>query len=221
MKKIFTGIILIFLAFSGYSQGAPYITSEGELILGFARIQNNGVDQSSIPRFTCFFHGQSLIHFDKSEGFGLFSGISIRNVGFIYDESASVRKKYRTYNVGIPLGIKIGDLDNLYIYGGYELELPINYKEKTFINEKKEDKFNVWFSNRTPAIYNTFFVGVRLPHGLSLKFKYYATPFFNQNYSQSVNGVTVKPFENLNVNTFHFSLTTIISHGKEVVMIKR
>ncbi len=199
----------------------PFITSDGEIILGFADINQNGSQESGVPRFTMFFHAQSLAHFDQSEKFGWFTGFGIRNVGFIYDETPSTRKKFRTYNVGIPIGVKLGDMNGLYLYGGYELELPFNYKEKTFINEKKEDKYNVWFSRRVPTVYNTLFVGVRFPRGISLKFKYYLTPFFNKNYTQIVNGVAETPYANLDVNTFHIALSTMLTRGKKVVVVKR
>jgi len=217
MKKILVLITLIVVAYALKAQ-KPYITGDGELILGFANITQNGVEEQSIPRFTMFFHGQSLAHFDQGKNFGIFTGLTIRNVGFIYDQDATTRKKYRTYNVGLPIAIKIGDMDNYYVYGGYEFEVPINYKEKTFINENKEDKFNVWFSSRTPGFYHALFAGVRFPHGVSLKFKYYMTPFFNKNYTQIVNGVSTQPFQNLEVNTFHISLTTMITKGKKVVV---
>lgn len=220
MKKVLFLIALTATTFLSQAQ-KPYITSDGELILGFAGIDQNGSQESSIPRFSMFFHGQSLAHFDQSENFGWFTGLSIRNVGFIYEQDASTRKKFRTYNVGIPIGLKFGDMNGLYLYGGYELELPFNYKEKTFINERKEDKFNVWFSRRVPAVYNTLFVGVRFPRGVSLKFKYYLTPFFNKDYTQVVGGVTQTPYANLDVNTFHIALTTMISKGKKVMWIKR
>jgi len=217
MKKV---LFLIALTISTFLCNAQktYLTSDGELILGFASIKQNGSSEQSIPRFTMFFHGQSLVHFDKTENFGIFSGLGIRNVGFIYDQDASTRKKFRTYNVGVPIGVKFGDMNGLYLFGGYELELPINYKEKTFINEAKEYKFNVWFSKRVPSIYNTLFVGVRFPRGVSLKFKYYLTPFFNKNYTE---GSGVKPFENLDVNTFYISISTMISKGKKFMWVKR
>ncbi|MBL7872976.1 MAG: hypothetical protein JNM78_15270 [Cyclobacteriaceae bacterium] len=220
MKKVLLLIAITTIPYLCQAQ-KPYITSDGEIILGFARIDQNGSQESSTPRFSTFFHGQSLAHFDQTKNFGWFTGLTIRNVGFIYDQSPGIRKKFRTYNVGIPLGIKIGDVNGLYVFGGYELELPFNYKEKTFINEKKEDKFNVWFSRRVPTLYNTVFVGVRFPRGMSLKFKYYLTPFFNKNYTQVVNGVTETPFANLEVNTFHIALTTMITKGKKVVWVKR
>lgn len=220
MRNVFTIMLGSLLTIQAFGQ-KTYLTSDGELILGFASISKNGVEEQSIPRFTMFLHAQSLVHFDKNEKIGFFSGFTMRNVGFIYDEDASTRKKYRTYNAGIPFGFKIGNMDNRYVFGGYELEMPFNYKEKTFINEKKQDKFNVWFSRRTPTFYHSLFVGVRFPHGMSLKLKYYLTPFFNQHYTQLVNGLSVKPFENLNVNTFHLSLSTMITKGKKIVVIKR
>lgn len=221
MKNFLFLIALMTIALLCEAQKKTYVTSDGEIILGFANINQNGSSEQSTPRFSMFFHAQSLVHFDKTENFGIFSGLGIRNVGFIYDQDASTRKKYRTYNVGIPIGVKFGDMNGLYLYGGYELELPFNYKEKTFINEAKEDKFNVWFSKRVPSIYNTLFVGVRFPHGISLKFKYYLTPFFNKNYTEIQNGNPVKPFANLDVNTFYISLSTMISKGKKVTWVKR
>jgi hypothetical protein len=46
---------------------------------------------------------------------------SVRNVGFIHDVDETTRKKYRTYNMGIPLGIKIGNLSEKFLFFGYEL----------------------------------------------------------------------------------------------------
>ncbi len=194
-----------------------YVTSDGEIILGFADINNNGVQDEGIPRFSIFFHAQSLVHSDIGEHVGIFSGLTLRNVGFIAEQDASTRKKFRTYNVGIPVGLKIGNMNNMYFFGGYELELPFNYKEKTFVNEEKVDKFNVWFSRRTPTVYHTLFAGVRFPRGISVKFKYYLTPFFNKNYTQQENGMAVLPYENYEVNTFHVSVASMITKGKKVV----
>jgi len=54
-----------------------------------------------------------------------------------------------------------------------ELEIPINYKEKTFINEEKDDKTNIWFSGRVPLIDHSLMAGIQVPYGATLKFKYY------------------------------------------------
>lgn len=41
-------------------------------------------------------------------------------------------------------------MQGMYVYGGYEFEMPFNYKEKRFENDEKVSKFNTWFSSRTP-----------------------------------------------------------------------
>lgn len=184
-----------------------YTTSGGEMIFSFATIDYNGGESGNIMRWSPFFNLQSLVNYDPSNNFGVFSGLSIRNVGFIYDNpNSGERKKYRNYTAGIPVGFKLGKLDKSFIYGGYEIEFPLNYKEKTFINEEKTDKFNVWFSKRVPTIYHTLFVGVQLPYGANLKFKYYLTSFFNKDYTEINLGNTSQPYKTVDVNIFYFSL---------------
>jgi len=93
------------------------------------------------------------------------------------------------------------------MFAGYEIEFPTNYKEKTFNNERKDDKFNIWFTTRVPAFYNTVFVGMQFKYGISLKLKYYLTNFFNQSYSEvNQDGVTEYPYQNMDARIFYFSL---------------
>ena len=185
-----------------------YTTSSGELIFSFARVDYPGTEEGSITRFSPFINIQNWLNYDKSEKLGFFTGLSVRNVGFIYDVDETTRKKYRTYNIGIPLGIKIGNLSEKFLFFGYELEIPVNYKEKTFINEEKDDKTNIWFSGRVPMINHSLMAGIQLPYGATLKFKYYLTNFFDEDFTASDGqGGTYKPYENVNVNIFYFSLS--------------
>ncbi|MCF8365708.1 MAG: hypothetical protein K9H16_08000 [Bacteroidales bacterium] len=216
--KIYLSIaVALLLSMSLQAQNSQsgdfYFTSGGEMIFSFAAIDNAGSDNGNILRWSPVFNFQNLANFDVSNNFGFFSGINIRNVGFIYDDYTdpetgnTVKKKFRNYTAGIPVGLKIGNLDKLFLFGGYEIEFPFNYKEKTFENEVKTDKFNVWFSKRVPAIYHTFLVGIQFPHGANLKFKYYLTNFHNKDFTKTLsNGTTVKPYEFLNANVFYISL---------------
>ncbi|MFM8914406.1 MAG: hypothetical protein ACKOE6_16035 [Flammeovirgaceae bacterium] len=138
-----------------------YTTSSGEMIFSFANIDINGSEEGSVMRFSPVINIQNWVNIDKSDNFGLFTGLSVRNVGVIFDVPGqpNTRIKARTYNVGIPLGVKIGNLDGRFFFAGYELELPVNYKEKIFINEEKEDKSNIWFSNRVPTINHSLMAG--------------------------------------------------------------
>jgi len=200
-----------------------YTTSGGEMIFSFASIDDNGSETGNIMRWSPVFNFQNMANYDVSNNFGFFTGLNIRNVGFIYDNykapgsETSVKKKFRNYTLGVPVGIKIGQLDKVFVYGGYEIEFPLNYKEKTFENEKKTDKFNVWFSNRVPAIYHTFLVGFQFPYGANLKFKYYLTNFHNKDYTETLSdGTQVKPYEFLNANVFYFSLSFNLFKNSEM-----
>jgi len=182
MKRITIFALFVLFAASGFSQTKYYNTSGGEMIFSFATIEDNGREESAIIRWSPVFNFQSMFNADFSRNFGLFTGFTIRNVGFIYDqyriydpddpsEYSTVKKKFRSYNVGIPLGFKLGDLKNFFVYGGYEVELPFNYKEKTFEGDRKTDKFNVWFSKRQEQFQHGFLVGIQFPYGANLKFK--------------------------------------------------
>ena len=189
------------------AQDKTYWSTGLEMLFSFADIQQDGISKSSIIRWAPVMNVQTFFNYDVAEHFGVYSGIGVRNVGFIYDEDDATRKKYRTYNMGIPFGIKACNFDKFFVYAGYELELPFTYKEKTFYNNQKA-KLTEWFSDRVPTINHSILVGLQFPRGVNLKFKYYFTGFFNQDFVQ-IDGATgdpYKPYENLDVNVFFFSL---------------
>ena len=216
MKKlIFTLSIALLSAISTFAQSDFYVTSGGEMIFSFATIDNNGNATGNIMRWSPVFNFHGHGNYDFNKNIGLIFGLGIRNVGFIYNEPGTgIKKKYRNYNIGIPVGVKLGNLGKVFVYGGYEIEFPINYKEKTFINEQKT-KFNVWFSKRVPAYYHSAFFGVQFPYGLSLKFKYYISEFFNQDYTENDGNQPYKGFE---ANVFYFSLTTSLFRDNKVIV---
>lgn len=214
MKALYSCLALLTIVGALHAQETEsskriYTTSSGEIIFSWADLTINGNEEPSVMRFSPVINIQNWVNMDYSENFGAFSGLSVRNVGFIADkpDDPSIRKKYRTYNIGIPLGVKIGNLSNKFLFVGYELEIPIHYKEKTFVNEDKEEKDDIWFSSRVNTINHSVMAGIQLPYGATLKFKYYLTNFFNKDYAMTENGVTVKPYENWDVNIFYFSLS--------------
>ncbi len=200
--------IFFFPMFSqAQSKTMKYWVTGLEIPFEWASIDNEGDNSGSIVRFAPVINIQTLFNIDPSKAIGFITGIGVRNVGFIYDvPQQSVRKKYRTYNIAVPIGVKIGDMTRTFVYTGYEIEFPFSYKEKTFVNEIKEDKFVVWFSDRVPVLYNSVFVGINLNKVLNLKFKYYFTNFHNQDYTATENGEAVQPYKNLNANVFYISL---------------
>ena len=123
-------------------------------------------------------------------------------------------KKVRSYNLGIPVGLKIGNMANTCIYGGYEIEFPFAYKKMTIVNDEK-DKFTNWFSDRT-GIQQSFLVGIQLPQGMNFKFKYYFTNFYNQSYTAvDGDGNQVQRYEDLNANVYWISLNIVLFRGTE------
>jgi hypothetical protein len=212
MKKLFTlSVFCLILAVNGFSQSKTYVTSGLEMIFSFANIKDNGQSENSTLRWAPVLNIQSYINADLSQHFGIFSGLAVRNVGYIYDNyktvlpegGSPIKKKFRSYNIGIPVGLKLGNLEKMFLYGGYEVEFPFLYKEKTF--DASGDKTNTtkgWFSSKEEWLQHGFFVGIQFPYGLNLKFKYYLSEFHNQDYTE--NGV--QPYKGLQSNIFYFSL---------------
>src|SRR5437868_2899528 len=68
---------------------------------------------SPVVRFTAFLHIQGQSHYNFSNGFGLYTGLGIRNVGIInhYDyKDNEISIKQRSYSLGVPLALKFGNV---------------------------------------------------------------------------------------------------------------
>jgi hypothetical protein len=216
MKKIQLLIVLGFVSFASLAQKRTYTTTGGEWIFSWASAKWNGADVNSITRFSPVVNLQTHVHMDQSDHHGFFTGLSLRNVGFIYDDPAVPKQRWkaRAYTIGIPVGIKFGNMNGAYVFGGYEIEFPINFKYKRFLNDDKQENNNYWFSSRTPSFYNTLFFGIQTRIGTQIKFKYYLTNFFNKNYSENDGtGTLVYPYQNFDANVFYVSLSFPILKG--------
>jgi hypothetical protein len=212
-RKLLVLIIsLIFVSAGLNAQKKTYFSSAGEMIFSFASIEymapsGTTYDKGNIMRWSPVLNGQFMFNYDPTKVLGLFTGFTVRNVGFIYSvPESSFKYKYRTYNLGVPIGLKIGSLKSFFIYGGYEIEFAFNYKEKLFENESKSEKDVYWFTDRVTQFPQSFFVGIDLPYGFNVKFKYYITNFHNQDYTTMIEGETIKPYEDLKSNVFYVSL---------------
>ncbi len=219
MTRLFTIVLFVFLlSTKGISQSKTYVTSGLELIFSWAEISDNNKGESADLRFAPVINLQSFTHLDFSNNFGLFSGLAVRNVGYIYGNyktpispsnsvSTTVEKRFRSYNLGIPVAFKLGNLSKMFIYAGYELEIPFLYKEKKYEGGDKTEKITGWFSDRQQSIYHSLLVGIQFPYGMNLKFKYYLTEFHNQNY---VSNDGTKPYAGLMSNVFYISLNSML-----------
>jgi hypothetical protein len=187
MKKYsFLLVLLIVLPIAVKAQHV-YTVSGGELIFQSARVVENGQDINTNLRFTGAFHAGEYVHVDMGDHIGMFSGIGIRNVGFITSQPG-LKIKYRTYNLGIPLALKLGSFNkNIYLFGGGEYEWMFHFKQKTYVNGAKS-KYSRWFSDRTPTFIPSLFAGFQFPAGLQLKFRYYLDNYLNNKYQSTEAG---------------------------------
>ncbi len=211
MKFIYALLFLSTVAFTSLrGQSSWYQSYGGEMLFSFADISDNGHDANSLMRWAPVLNMYSYANKDFNQHLGFYAGLSILNVGYIYDgyqdpsNLATYKKKFRTYNLAIPVGLKIGNLDGLFVFGGYSIEFPFVYKEKTFDGGDKIGKIVGWFSSRYEPIQHGFHVGIQLPEGLTVNFKYYLSEFHNQDYTT---GAGVKPYAGLKSNIFYFSLS--------------
>jgi hypothetical protein len=157
---------------------------------------------SSNVRFTAVIQVGQYMHFDLTDNIGLYSGLALRNIGMITNETlpqtvnSTLYKNFklirRKYTLGIPLALKLGSFSkNFYLFGGGEFEMAFLFKEKYWSDSMDRSgvktKTTTWFGGQTPTFMPSLFAGIQLPKGLNLKFKYYLDNFFNSSYSKSQN----------------------------------
>lgn len=190
MKKLLIIVVIfasVLVSQRAMAQPEVYQTSGGEMLFQFSEVNNLPTNL----RWTVFLHLGSYTHVDFSNNFGLYSGLALRNVGFIADDGPE-KLIIRTYNVGIPLAIKVGLFDKqLYIFGGGEYEWLFHYKEKSWPNgngkrDGEKTKYTEWFSSRVNTLMPSIFFGVELPRGLNVKYKMYLGNYMNDNNSTHI-----------------------------------
>jgi hypothetical protein len=173
----------------------------------YKTIIDEGMDQN--VRFTLFFHLQHFIHINFSRRFGMKTGFTVRNVGFIV-KNDQYKSKYRTYTIGIPLALKLGDMGrHISFYAGGEAGFAFNFKEKHFKDGEKNAIKTEWFSNKTNWFQPNLFLGLQFAKGTNIKFSYYPMNFFNEDYREDGR----KPFDGVNVNLFYTSLSFQLFHS--------
>ena len=172
-------------------------------------------------RFSYIINFGLTFNFNFGRHFGVYTGVDLKNIGFIEKPYNNETIKQRTYNVGAPIGIKIGNMADKreYFFFGGGADVPFNYKEKSFVIRNQKTKYNEWFSNATPAIMPYVFAGFAIPHGISFKFQYYPNNYVNPDYSHKNNGVYVN--EGTTVHLMLLSIGFTAPFGKNPDIIKK
>lgn len=177
----------------------------------------DGDDGLSTLRFSYILNLGVHYNYDFSDHVGLFTGIGIKNIGFIDKVDDSTIKR-RVYTLGVPLGIKIGNLPGrTYGFLGGGVDLPFNYREKGFRKRGDKEKFNEWFSDRTPTLMPYVFAGITVIPGVaSLKVQYYPGNFMNESFVEDREGPGkgMKVYEDYKVSLFYVSFGVDIKYGR-------
>ena len=164
----------------------------------------NTTNSMGIARLSAFLNTGLTFNWNPARYFGIFTGLDIKNIGFIEKNAGGETVKRRSYNLGVPLGIKIGNMVDKkpYIFLGGGADAPFNYREKTFVIRDQKAKFSEWFSSRTPALMPYMFAGASVYKGFTIKFQYYPGNFLNAGFTTN----RLQPYADYNVNIFFASI---------------
>lgn len=191
-------------------------------IFSTSTLDKPGNDDALTPlRFSFVINFGMNINRDFGKHFGVFSGLGIKNIGFIEKHhTLDSTVKRRVYALGAPLGFKIGNLAkrNFVMLGG-GADLAFHYKEKGFIRRGNKDKTREWLSDRTPLIMPHVFLGASFAPGITIKAQYYPGNFLSTGFTETIGGVDVRPYSGYDVNLLLFSIGFDI-HYKKVRLIE-
>jgi len=227
MKRFLIVLAAFFLFLGGLkAQTETYFISSGELIFSWAEVSFTEEYQQANPdnellnspmRFSAFFHAGTDYHIDFDNNFGIYSGLGIRNVGFTTNERLIIEngelQDYkivrRSYNLGVPLAIKLGSFDDhFYFYAGGEAELQFAFKEKYWDSHNRsgsKTNYHEWFGDQTNRFAGSAFVGIQFPKGFNVQFRYYLTDFLNHDYKNENQVRDLRRYERSNILYFSAS----------------
>ena len=185
-------------------------------IFSSAVFEKPGDNQHLLPtvRFSMINFGYDF-NYDFDAHFGFFTGLGIKNLGFIEKVADSTIKR-RVYTIGIPIGFKLGNLAKRhYIFGGGGIDAPFNYREKGFVRRNDKAKFSEWFSDRTPDFMPYLFAGFSCGGGTTFKLQYYPGNFFNTEYNETSDGVITYPYRGYSAHIVCITLGLDMHYSKD------
>lgn len=157
-----------------------YAMGASELIFSSCDVKDGDMKIDPVVRFTAFFHLQQQVHYDFTRNFGMYWGLGVRNIGFINKLNDSIKVKQRSYSVGIPLALKIGNMKNkTWLAVGGEAEIMFAYKQKVFFAGEKF-KNHEWFSDKVNLFNPSVFADIHFKNGSYIRFKYYLMDFLKE-----------------------------------------
>lgn len=178
MKQKIVATLVFLLAVNFSFAQKPYFTRGGDFIFSYGLVTDDaGQDVTSSLRFSCWYHFSETMNIDFGKGAGMITGVGMENVGIITKPKDDYTVKQRAYALGVPLGLRFGDLENSnFIALGAEGELMLDYKEKVFNGNDKVRKHHEWLSNNTNLLNPSVFLKYQ-KKSLVITAKYYLFDF--------------------------------------------
>jgi hypothetical protein len=170
-------------------------------------------------RFSYFLNLGLTFNYNFNRHIGVYTGVDIKNIGYIETTNGYTNKR-RTYTIGVPLGIKIGNMatKRAYVFLGGGTDIPFQYKEKIFQIKSQKTKINEWFSSRTPAVMPYVFAGLAINHGYTFKLQYYPANFMNPDFKDSKGN---QPYFGTEVHLILFSAGFAVPVSKRHDLVKK
>jgi hypothetical protein len=176
---------LLCFTFTSMGQGKKmYGVFENKTLFQIGIVESSDGSSVSGPiRFAPFANYTLQGHKDFSNTIGIYTGIGVKNVGFIskYNDTlySEMRVKSRAYSISVPLGLKFGNMEeDRYFYVAGEFLAQIDYKEKVFIGDDKSKRKNDADINK---INYSAIVGFNLK-GFTIGAEYTLNNFYGDNY---------------------------------------
>jgi hypothetical protein len=221
MKKFaLTLFSVLCFCFIGFAQDKPntkmYGVFESKTLFQLGILEDSAGNQiKSILRFAPFANYTLQGHKDFSNKFGIYTGIGIKNVGFIARyNSNDVIIKSRAYCLSIPVGLKFGNLkDDRYLFLAGEFLTQLDYKEKVFTNGDKSIRKNLYDNDINLFNYSGS-IGLNVK-GFVIGAEYTFNNFFADKYrfqpDKSNNAVRYAGPSKSNILTFFIGFRTNLS----------
>ncbi|HPT14307.1 MAG TPA: hypothetical protein PK796_05910 [Bacteroidales bacterium] len=213
MKAFISLFFSVIITITACAQVQTDWRSGGENIFSWGNAGDPGLKADNVVRFSAFLNQQLQYHVDFGDHAGVYTGLGIRNIGFIHQFGDTLKIKQRVYALGVPLAFKIGNMaKGLYLAFGPEIELFFHFKEKTFLHGQKF-KDSEWFSSRTDLIHPSLFAELGLGHGIYLRYRYYLTDFLRKKDVVFPGNIQI-PYNNSPSQLMYISIGTMISKKK-------
>ncbi len=181
------------------------------LIFSTAAINDAGIKSWGTLRWSPFFNIGGNFHYNISKHLGVYTGLSLKNIGFIerYKVLNTVVKQ-RAYTLGVPIGISIGDMQQQkYFTLGGGVDWAIHYKQKYWDDNTSKVKLSEWFSDYTRPLLPYIFTGFS-SKAISFKIQYYPLGFLNED--KKVGPYQVQINKDKKVNLLLFSIGKQINY---------